>query len=86
MKMTDILYCNYCGWKLITRSLKQLDIKCIEIDGIKKFKCPSCGRLISSKKITDVQKELDNKIKKEKYLEDYKSWIEEIVNKEPNDE
>lgn len=84
--MTDILYCDYCSWKIVTRNLKEIKIKVIELDGIKKFKCPSCGRLIGSKKIKDVQKELESKIKKDKYLEEYKSWVEEIANKEVDNE
>lgn len=76
MKMIDIIYCDYCSYKLILRNLEECNL--IKIDK-NKFKCPSCGRLIFSKKIKDVQKELNNKIKKEKYLEEYKNWIAETV-------
>jgi transcription initiation factor TFIIIB Brf1 subunit/transcription initiation factor TFIIB len=69
-KMIEILYCDYCNWKKVTRDASGDE---------KKIKCSSCGRLIKAKKIPDPQKELELQIKKEKDEEDLKKWMEDTL-------
>jgi DNA-directed RNA polymerase subunit RPC12/RpoP len=69
--MTSILYCEYCNWKKILRD-KDPSEKDV-------FKCPSCGRIIKLKKISDPQKELELQIKKEKDEEELKKWMEDTL-------
>lgn len=80
MKTINILYCDYCNWKKITKDFSDVDLK--EVDSgkdYKSYKCPSCGRLIKSKKTSDPQKELINRIKKEKQNEELKKWMEDTI-------
>lgn len=78
--MINIIYCEYCNWKTLTKDFSDVNLKEIPSDDKnKKFKCPKCGRLISSKKIQDPQNELEKKIHKEKQSEDLKKWMEETL-------
>lgn len=79
MRNKILIYCDFCNWKKIIDDSSKLDIVEVKSEDKRKFKCPSCGRLIISKKISDPQAELEHKIKKEKYLENYQNWIKSIV-------
>ena len=74
-----VIYCEYCNWKTVAKDFSKLKLNEVPSESKnKKFKCPSCGRLITSKQAPDPQKELEIKENKEKHLEEYKKWIEEI--------
>lgn len=81
MKTTNLIYCDYCNWKAVTKDFSDLKIKEIKSeDKNRKFKCPKCGRLITSKKVQDPQGELEQKIHKQKQSEDLEKWMEETIN------
>lgn len=80
MKTINILYCDYCNWKKITKDFSDVGLtKVSEGKDFKSYKCPSCGRLIKSKKTFDPQKELEIKINKEKQNEELKKWMQETI-------
>ena len=80
-KTANILYCEYCNWKKITKDFSDIKLKEVfQEKQSKSYKCPSCGRLIKSKKINDPQKELENDIAKEKQNEELKKWAQETLN------
>lgn len=88
--MINILYCDYCSWKKLSSDLDKLDI--LEIkqsdEKIRKFRCPSCGRLIRARKALDPQYEVDLKKRKENQKEELKAWTEDVLKyrEEFNDE
>jgi UDP-N-acetylmuramate-alanine ligase len=85
--MANIIYCEFCNWKKVVKDLSELQLKEIPSnDKKKRFKCPSCGRLICSKEIADSQKEVELKIKKEQQLEEYKKWLEDTMKERSNHE
>lgn len=80
--MTNIIYCEYCNWKKLTKNFSDLNIKEIitsSDDKRRKFRCPSCGRLIIAKKTLDPQKDLEISKRRQKQKEDLEKWTEEVV-------
>lgn len=83
--MTNIIYCDYCGWKKITKDfsdlgeIKEINNHSTDDNKNRKFRCPSCGRLVKSRQALDPQKDVDLKLKKESQKEQMKSWTQEIL-------
>jgi DNA-directed RNA polymerase subunit RPC12/RpoP len=78
----NIIYCDYCGWKKLTKDFSDLSLVEVksEDEKIKKFKCPSCGRLIRSRKSEfDPQKDIDLRLKKQRQKEELKNWVEDAM-------
>ena len=77
----NIIYCDFCGWKKLTKDFSDLSLVEVksEDEKIKKFKCPSCGRLIRSRKQFDPQKDIELKLKKDIQKEELKNWVEEAT-------
>lgn len=75
--MYNLLYCEYCSYKNISRDENDILIKKISKE---KYRCPECGRLIKLRKYKkDPQKELDHEKKLEKDKEKIKKYYESII-------
>lgn len=81
MKMSNILYCQYCCWKKNVKDASEINLKEVNsTDKKKRYRCPSCGRPITLRNSLDLQKEVDAKLKKEKHEKEMKDWIQENIN------
>jgi predicted RNA-binding Zn-ribbon protein involved in translation (DUF1610 family) len=75
-----IFLCDNCNWKLIS-NIDDVKLYKLDSDSLsnKKYRCPSCGRAITPRKIKDPQKELEQKKEEEKLNQENKKWIEESI-------
>jgi len=76
-----ILLCQSCGWKSIQDNNK-IEVQELGNDTLsnKKYRCPQCGRGVTSRKFPDPQRELNLKLKKEKIKDELSEFIDKNLN------
>lgn len=74
-----LLICE-CGWKRIT-DLSDPDLYELKSDTMssRKFRCRSCGKAVTPRKIQDPQSEVDRKRREEELAEENRRWMEESI-------
>lgn len=75
-----LFLCEPCGWKKVC-NLEMSGLKEMSNDSMssRKFRCPSCGRGISPRKLSDPQGELDRREKEEAMKSEYKDWLDKSM-------
>lgn len=75
-----IFICDACSWKKVFDSNK-INLFKLKNDSMsnEKYRCPSCGRAVTSRPFKDPEQELQNKKKDDKLKEENENWIKENI-------
>lgn len=73
-----IVICQSCGWKRISEEdgVGLVEIKNDSLSG-KKYRCPGCGRAITSRKFSDPQGDHELREKEKAMKEENEKWMKE---------